>query len=112
MAAGQERVPHTLPIAASFPDTRVEGRSGWRAGYGAAPWLVLRRLLLDVDGAAVRRRRDEFDLGRRHCGVRARRKARAAGPSCWAGRWTSVHGVGGVCPAGGLVKDASGEAHR
>ena len=103
VAAGQERVPHPLPIAALFPDPRVERRSDWRAGHGSAPWLVLRRLLLGADVVAVGHRRDEFALGGGHCCVRARRKTCEPRSSCWPGRWTPLCGLGCLCPGRRLL---------
>jgi Predicted metal-binding integral membrane protein (DUF2182) len=68
----EARLSRPLPFAMGCGAQSVERYN--RDARGLAPRRFLRRLLLGVDGAAVRRRRHESALDRGHCRLRHRRE--------------------------------------
>src|SRR6185437_4167833 len=64
---GEIGLPEALPHTGRLPALRVAGRNGSRARDGRSSRAVLRRLLLAIDAAFVRRRRDERSMVRRAC---------------------------------------------
>lgn len=79
VGAAEETVPRPLPLAAVIPHQSLARRLNGRPRYGRAAWRVLRRLLLDADGAALRRRCDEPLVGGGDYGLRLRRTAGGEG---------------------------------
>ena len=68
----ETRLSRPLPFAMGCGAQSLERYN--RDARGLSPWRFLRRLLLGVDGAAVRRRRHESALDRGHCRLRHRRE--------------------------------------
>ncbi len=60
----QGEVPRLLPLARRLHPERMARRRDWRRGDGHAARVVLHRMLLGADGAAVRRRGHGSALGR------------------------------------------------
>src|SRR6185437_3312042 len=78
----QGRLPQPLPRADAVPAAswRLPRRRRRVARARSAPRPLLRGLLLGADGAALRRRRHEPDLGGRDCRLRADREGLARRP--------------------------------
>ena len=62
-------LPEALPHTGRLPALRVAPRNGRSVRDGNSSRAVLRRLLLALDGAFVRRRRDEHSMARRACAL-------------------------------------------
>src|SRR5215204_4049972 len=75
--ANQVCVFATLPLAAGVSHGALATRHARSAATGAASRSLLRGLLLGTDAPAVRRRRDESAVDRRHHCLRARGETRA-----------------------------------
>src|SRR4029079_1720542 len=64
--AHEARLPSDVSIPAGIPHESVAQWNVWRLSYGPGTRCILRRLLLGIDAAPLRRRRDEFGCD---CGV-------------------------------------------
>ena len=79
MDDAQGYLPQALSLAHRVPGPSLAIRLAGRGPDRGSPWALLPRLLLDTDGAFVRRRSDEPRLGRRDRAVRAIGKDHAVG---------------------------------
>src|SRR5882672_1993778 len=79
MDTAQGHLPQALPLARRTPGPALASRHARRSSDRRPPRRVLPWLLLDADGAAVRRRPDEPRLGRTDHALRAIRKDDALG---------------------------------
>src|SRR5258708_3509060 len=77
--AAQAWMSAPLSVASGLPDVALARRPYRRDRDGAAPWRVLRGMLLDADGVAVRRGCDEPAVGGSAHGLRADRAGDAMG---------------------------------
>lgn len=81
MEPAEIRLLDPLPLFLIVPDVRLARVAQGSSGHGTAPRRLLRGLLLDLDGVAVRLSGDEPAVDRRTGRVRVSGESFASGPS-------------------------------